>query len=54
MPVSGYATQITTPSLGGQDDRLHSLSDTQQRSDPEAQAEAVVSRRDVAPAGGTT
>lgn len=52
MPVSGYATQITTPSLGGQDDRLRWLSATQPFSDPNARTEAVDIRRDAMPAGG--
>jgi len=39
--VSGYTTQINTLNLGGQDYRIRSLLDTQQFSDPDAQAEAA-------------
>lgn len=39
--MSGYATQINTLNLGGQDYRIRSLLDTQQFSDPDAQAEAA-------------
>ncbi|UYB51013.1 protein N-lysine methyltransferase family protein [Xanthomonas sp. AM6] len=37
--MSGYATQIQTLNLGGQDYRIRSLLDTQQFSDPDALAE---------------